>query len=211
MAIDLKKFKKSVEKKLPIIFLVEENKSIADSSAFLACSVLSKALTKNIHAEIMLISYGMDWTIRYPQIRKKESSPNFIGLDKIDLRAINQTIKQFPTSSQTLLGSALDLCKAILDDADTVKPDRYKPVLIIISSKAPAKGWEEHFNSLVKEGRSSKAQVYWIVAGDEEFEPPENCTFIDLNQATSVKKRSVKKLTAKKPEKKAPAKKAAKK
>ena len=200
MAVDLRKFKNSVEKKLPIIFLVEENKSIAGSSASLARAVLSNALKKNIHAEIMLLSYGMEWTIRYPKMRGKESSPNFIGLDKANLKEIYQIIKGFPKSTQTLLGSALDLCKAFLDDTDTVKPDRYRPVLIIISSKAPAKGWENHFDSLVNEGRSSKAQVYWVVAGDEEFKPPENCTFIDLNHEASTKKpAAAKKPAAKKP------------
>ena len=146
----------------------------------------------------MLISYGAERTIRYPKIKGNESSPNFIDLNKAQFNTISQIIEELPKSNQTLLSSAFELCKAILDDTDTVKPNRYKPILIIISSKTPVKGWEAPFHSLVNEGRSSNVQVFWIVVGNKEFKPPENCTFIAIDKKTLVKKPAHKFAAAKK-------------
>ena len=159
MAVDLSKFKKKVEKKLPILFLVEENKQ-SDISANLVTGILGTCLGKNIHTEFMLFSFGSEWTLKFPKLNN--NIPHFADLEGIKLMDIWRIIHEIDPSKQTFLGSALELSKAILDDPETTKPDRYKPVVIIIASRIPAQGWEEHFKDLLNDGRSSNAQVYWL-------------------------------------------------
>ena len=159
MAVDLSKFKKKVEKKLPILFLVEENKQ-SDISANLVKGILGTCLEKNIHTEFMLFSFGSEWTLKFPKLNN--NIPHFADLEHTNLRELQRIIQEIGPSSQTFLGSALEVCKAILDDPETTKPDRYKPVVIIIASRVPAQGWEEHFKDLLNNGRSSNAQVYWL-------------------------------------------------
>lgn len=159
MAIDLNKFKKKVEKKLPILFLVEEN-SESQVSADLVVDVLKACLDKNIHTEFMLFSFGLEWALKFPKI--KENTPYFANLEGINLDDVWHIISNISASKQTFIGSALELSKAILEDSDTTKPGRYKPVVIIIASKIPAQGWEDYFEDLLNNGRSSNAQVYWL-------------------------------------------------
>ena len=157
MAIDLNDFKKKVEKRLPILFFVEEN-SESQVSADLVVDVLKTCLDKNIHTEFMAYSYGLEWTLKFPMQNKAQ----FARLECVDLANIWQIIAGISASKQTFLGSALKLCKAILDDPDTTKPDRYKPVVIIIASRIPAQGWKDCFDDLLNNGRSANAQVYWL-------------------------------------------------
>lgn len=159
MAVDLSKFKKKVEKKLPILFLVEENKQ-SSRSADLVASILEACLEKNIHTEFMLFSFGSEWTLKFPKLNN--SAPHFADLERANLRDLQRTIREISPSNQTFLGSALELSKAILDDPETTKPDRYKPVVILIASRIPAQGWEERFKDLLNDGRSSNAQVFWL-------------------------------------------------
>lgn len=172
MAIDLNDFKKKVEKRLPILFLVEEN-SESQVSANLVVDILKTCLDKNIHTEFMAYSYGLEWTLKFPMQNKAQ----FARLECVDLANIWQIIAGISASKQTFLGSALKLCKAILDDPDTTKPDRYKPVVIIIASRIPAQGWEDCFDDLLNNGRSSSAQVYWLnksLNTDDLFGPLES-------------------------------------
>lgn len=159
MAVDLNKFKKKTEKRLPILFLVEES-GYRHVSADLVKGVLRNCLEKNIHAEFMLLSFGLDWTLRYPKL--KDNSPYFARLEEVDLNSIVQINVDISEAKQTFLSSALDLSKAILEDTETTKLDRYKPVIIIAASRIPAKGWENSLDALLNDGRSSNAQVYWI-------------------------------------------------
>ena len=159
MAIDLNKFKKKVEKRLPILFLVEENSESGTYAQFVD-GILNACLGKNIHSEFMLFSYGLEWTLRYPKLNN--NTPHFANLESVDFNDIRQIVNNIPRSRQTFLGSALELSKAILDDPDTTKSDRYKPVVIIIASRIPAQGWEKRFENLLNNGRSSNAQVYWV-------------------------------------------------
>ena len=163
MAVDLNKFKIKTEKRLPIVFLVEESNN-SSLSADLVMVVLRTCLEKNIHAEFMLLSFGLDWTLRYPTL--KDNAPYFARLEEIDLNDIWRITNNIQESKQTFLGSTLDLAKAILDDPETMKPDRYKPVVIVIASRTPAKGWEESLDTLLNDGRSSNAQVYWVNNGN---------------------------------------------
>lgn len=159
MAVDLSKFKKKVEKRVPIIFLVEENAK-SNISAYTVEGILKACLRKNIHTEFMILSYGLEWTLRYPKLNN--NAPHFANLEGTDLGSVWSIVNNISESIQTFLGSALELCKAILDDPDTTKSDRYKPVVIIIASRIPAQGWEERFKDLLNNGRSSNAQVYWL-------------------------------------------------
>lgn len=167
MAVDLNKFKKKTEKRLPILFLLEENK-VAALSADIVMSTLKACLEKNIHTEFMVLSFGLDWTLRYPKL--KANAPYFARLEEVDPNDIWHITSNIQESKQTFLGSALDLTKAILDDPETTKSDRYKPIVIIIASRTPAKGWEESLDTLLNEGRSSNAQVYWINNGDSDID-----------------------------------------
>ena len=166
MAIDLSKFKKRIEKRLPILFLVEESSQLSSTSK-ITNSILQNCLKKNIHAEFMVLSFGLDWTLRYPKL--KDNAPYFANLESVHPFDVKRIIDDISESKQTLLGSALDLCKAILDDPDTTKSDRYKPVVIVIASRTPAKGWENNFEALLNDGRSSNAQVYWVDNGIASF------------------------------------------
>ena len=163
MAIDLNKFKKKVEKRLPILFLVEEQHYPGISSQ-LILQILGKCVRENIHAEVMLVSYGLSWNFRFPKL-KDSNSPQYAPLEQVDLGEINTIICDLPEAKQTLIGSALGLSKAILDDPDTTKPDRYKPVVVIIASRVPAQGWENCLENLLNNGRSSNAHVYWVDIG----------------------------------------------
>jgi hypothetical protein len=163
MAIDLNKFKKKVEKRLPILFLVEEQHYPGISSQ-LILQILGKCVRENIHAELMLVSYGLSWNFRFPKL-KDSNSPQYAPLEQVDLGEINTIICDLPEAKQTLIGSALGLSKAILDDPDTTKPDRYKPVVVIIASRVPAQGWENCLENLLNNGRSSNAHVYWVDIG----------------------------------------------
>lgn len=159
MAVDLSKFKKKVEKRLPILFLVEEGNHPV-ISANLVKEVLQNCLDKNIYTEFMLLSYGLEWTLRYPKL--KDNVPHFANLESANLNDVWNILCDTSASKQTFLGSALEVSKAILDDPDTTKPDRYKPVVIILATRIPAQGWEERFNDLLNNGRSSNAQVFWL-------------------------------------------------
>ncbi len=159
MAIDLSKFKKKVEKKLPILFLVEEDDK-SNISADLVKDILNACLERNIHTEFMLFSYGLEWTLKFPKPNNKV--PHYANLEGVKLDDAWHIIANITASKQTFLGSALEVSKAILDDPDTTKPGRYKPVVIIIASKIPAQGWEDYFVDLLNNGRSSNAQVYWL-------------------------------------------------
>ena len=149
MAVDLNKFKKKTEKRLPILFLLEENK-VAALSADIVMFTLKACLEKNIHTEFMVLSFGLDWTLRYPKL--KANAPYFARLEMVDPNDIWHITNNIQESKQTFLGSALDLTKAILDDPETTKSDRYKPIVIIIASRTPAKGWEESLDALLNEG-----------------------------------------------------------
>lgn len=164
MAIDLNDFKKKVEKRLPILFLVEEN-SESQVSAGLVVDVLKACLEKNIHTEFMLFSFGLEWSLKFPKL--KNDAPYFANLEGIKIDDIRYIINDLKPSKQTFLGSTLEVSKAILDDPDTTKSDRYKPVVIIIASKIPAQGWEDCFQDLLNNGRSSNAQVYWLYRGSD--------------------------------------------
>lgn len=159
MAVDLNKFKKKVEKKLPILFLVEENNQ-GNLSANLVMNILGACQKNNIHTEFMIFSFGSEWTLKFPKL--KNNIPHFADLEGVDLMDIWHIVNEIDPSKQTFLGSALELSKAILDDPETTKPDRYKPVVIIIASRIPAQGWDVHFKDLLNDGRSSNAQVYWL-------------------------------------------------
>lgn len=166
MAVDLKKFKKRVEKKLPILFLVEES-NLRDA-ADVVRRIIDLSILRNIHSEMMLITYGLDWTLRYPSLKGADAAPCFVGLEGVDVNDVYSRLRMIREAPQTFLGSALELSKAILDDPETVLPDRYKPVVVIMSSRTPAKGWEEKLNALMNEGRSSQAQIFWVSADDKE-------------------------------------------
>ena len=160
MAVDLNKFKKKIEKRLPILFLVEEQHHPGISSR-LILQILAKCVRENIHAELMLVSYGLSWNFRFPKL-KDNNSPQYAPLEQVNLDEINTIVCNLHEAKQTLIGSALELSKAILDDPDTTKPDRYKPVVVIIASRIPAQGWENSIENLLNNGRSSNAQVYWV-------------------------------------------------
>lgn len=164
MAVDLKKFKKRVEKKLPIIFLVEEttNRDFKNYSAQLVCNVMRACLSRNIQFETMVISYGFDWNIRYPSLKGNDDSPRFQAGEHVKIDDVCSIVANLGGSIQTFLGSALDLSKAILDDPETVLPDRYKPAVVVVSPRMPAKGWEKSLEALLNDGRSSQAQVFWV-------------------------------------------------
>lgn len=166
MVVDLKKFKKRVEKKLPILFIVEEAKMTGhglwtDVAPVIVSQVIEKCKTLNIHSELAIITYGREWTFRFP-VLKADSAPYFKGIENLNSAEVSKIVSDRPAASQTFLGSALNLTKAILDDPETVLPDRYKPAVVIVSNRNPARGWEASFEALVNEGRSSKAQFYWI-------------------------------------------------
>ena len=160
MAVDMSKFKKKVEKKLPILFLIEESSMLFEFSCFTE-DILNSCLKKNIHTEFMIVSFGLDWKLRFPKLKENET-PYYVGLESVSPNYIRSTIREASESRQTFLGSALELSKAILDDPETTKPDRYRPVVIIITSRDPARGWESSFEDLLKNGRSSCAQIYWV-------------------------------------------------
>lgn len=160
MAVDLNKFKNKVEKRLPLLFLVEESSMSYDFAGLIEV-VLDDCLKKNIHTEFMVISFGLDWKLIFPKL-KENDAPFFVGLESIDTRNILSAIREIPKSRQTFLGSALELSKAVLDDPETMKSDRYKPIVFIITSREPAKGWELPFENLLENGRSSSAQIYWV-------------------------------------------------
>ena len=160
MAVDFSKFKKKAEKKLPILFLVEEN-SEGQVSRGLVTNILNACQCKKIHTELMLFSYGLEeWTLKFPKLNN--NAPYFADLEGIKLDDIWRIIGEIEPSKQTFLGSALDVSKDILDDPDTTKPGRYKPVVIIIASKLPTQGWDGSFYDLLNNGRSSNAQIYWL-------------------------------------------------
>lgn len=185
MAIDLNRFKKKAETRLPILFLVEEN-HIASDFAVSIVEILQNCQERNILAELMVLSFGLDWTFRYPKL-KNNKPPYFANLENVDLNIINQVISGISGSYQAHLDSALDLTKAILDDPETTKSGRYKPIVIIITSRTPAKGWEKSLDSLLNDGRSSNAQVYWIKLNKDgnEDNPVKNYKEISFKEAST--------------------------
>ena len=169
MAVDLNKFKKKVEKKLPILFLVEDH-HFGGSFGFsgfgdLLKFILEVCLERNIHTEFMVISYGQEWVLQFPEL--KNNNPCYADLENVDLYDLKSKINGMRGSAQTFLGSTLELSKAILDDPETTKSDRYKPIVMVVASREPAKGWEAPLEALLNDGRSSNAQFIWLDATEE--------------------------------------------
>lgn len=197
MAVNLKNFQTPVEKRLPIVFLldesgdsvsigetplvlngilsktdVEKNTTSVPSMNYVASfveQILQNCADKNIRAEVSIVSYGSSLNFRYP-ILKDDQAPYFKANEKVAVEEVCEIIRRVPKANQSVLGSAMALCKAILDDTETVLTDRYKPVVVVVSTKKPMTGWQSQLDSLLNDGRSANCQMYWVNIGTDNIE-----------------------------------------
>ena len=195
MTIDIKNFKKQLERRMPIIFLVDESgdgasikerkvtlkksewkfgfgvsteryrciKSAHYAAAFVEY-VLRHCNKNNVRANVAVITYGENPDFRYPVLKDNETV-YLKPIENVKIEDVRNIILRTAESNSAVLGSSLSLCKAILEDDETIPSYSYKPVVIVVSFKNPSAGWEEYFDLLTNEGRSANGQFFWVNMG----------------------------------------------
>lgn len=199
MAIQLSDFEEQIERRLPIIVLVDESGSGSEmtqmeseaetfhSGDYCGClnlvrrsftitsQVYMSVILKELYAELCrcnvrgtlaVISYGDKISFRYPVLTEGEAL-YYRPIEDINCGELCDAVLSMEQSKTAVLGTALKLAKAIIDDVDTTGEASYEPVVIILSAGQPSAGWENAYDQLIHQGRSSCCHVYCVNMGTE--------------------------------------------
>lgn len=184
MAINLKDFETEIEYRLPIIVLIDESgfdnvismhkysnltsHSYSDitipSMAYMAAMVEKlneELIVHNIRGALAVISYGDKVSFRYP-VLKEDESPRFCNIEDIDCNQMCSEIIKIQQSKTSVLGTALKLTKAIVEDEETMNFECYNPMIIVMSAGQPSYGWEEAFSKYMGDGKSKDSKVFYL-------------------------------------------------
>jgi uncharacterized protein YegL len=66
-------------------------------------------------------------------------------------------LEDFTASGRTPMGNAFSLMKDLIDDNERIPSRSYKPTIVLMTDGVPTDDWESSMNSLINDGRSSKA------------------------------------------------------
>ena len=67
----------------------------------------------------------------------------------------------------TFLNLALDEAKALIDNPNTLPPNCYRPLVVLLTDGEPFPGWEEPMKRFCTEGRSGKCDRLAVMVGEE--------------------------------------------
>lgn len=66
-------------------------------------------------------------------------------------------MKDFNAEGRTPMGHAFRLMKSLIEDKERISSRSYKPTIVLLTDGIPTDEWESSMNSLINDGRSSKA------------------------------------------------------
>lgn len=160
MAMNWDKYTKPVERRKPIIFLVNAsatNPSSIWSGEKCCCersavaSVISYLINdfikNNIRADVSIIAFGNEVNLVLPYT------------DVINCESAFGLLKEYPVSKgAAVFGTGLLAVKEMLEDFDETPQNIYKPTVILVTTNEPSMGWESCLEEFKSDGRSAKSQ-----------------------------------------------------
>lgn len=134
---------------LPVIVAVDTSGSMSVNGKIDALNIATKEFIDSLanedsgRAEIRLavFSFGGE--------SAKEESP-LLPPSQIELT-------DFGASGRTPMGDAFKMIKELIEDKERVPSRSYKPTIVLMTDGVPTDNWEQMMNSLISDGRSSKA------------------------------------------------------
>ena len=172
MAMNWEKYTKPVERRKPIIFLINESVSFAGhsfGSAYGCCcerTVIAQSVYRlinhfrdnNIRADVAVVGFGSQVNLILP----------YTDISIIETDKLKTQIEKLPIPKAAVFGTGLLAVKDFLEDLEETPKDIYRPTVILITTNEPSCGWESCFEEFVSSGRSAKSQRLAICIPKEQ-------------------------------------------
>lgn len=160
MAVNWEKYNKPVERRKPVIFLM--NMSATDLRNTWSSGVPCERewLTKiiidliksfrfhNIRADVSIVGFGSEVSLILP----------YTDVCDIKIEELTQKLYKTKVTSSAVFGTGLLATKDMLEDLDETPANIFVPTVILLTTNEPSQGWENCLEAFIKEGRSSKSQ-----------------------------------------------------
>lgn len=167
MAVNWEKYNKPVERRKPVIFLMNMSATEPGSRWSGEASCCERSLLRhiildlikdfkknNLRVDVSIVGFGSGVNLLLP----------YTDICKIELNKLQETLDKFQVQSSAVFGTGLLAVKDMLEDAEETPENIYVPTVILLTTNEPSPGWENYLLEFVKEGRSSKCQRMAIFA-----------------------------------------------
>lgn len=160
MAVNWEKYSKPVERRKPVIFLMNmsanENSSWPGNSCCCERHVLREVIFKliddfkshNYRIDVSIVGFGSGVNLILP----------YTDICKIDMSKLYEKLAKSDTPNSAVFGTGLLAVKDMLEDLEETPENIYVPTVILLTTNEPSPGWEGCLEEFTKEGRSSKCQ-----------------------------------------------------